>query len=105
MTTQALLATLQHHIGAASGITVKQLAALLGISPRRVRRLVSEAREDGIAICAHPQTGYFIAATAEELDLYFLKFLEARALHGLRLISRVRRIAWPDYIGQLKLTT
>lgn len=107
-----LTAALSRHIGAAKGVHVEPLVAeILGTSQRdpnaerRVRTLASELREDGVPVCAHPSTGYFIAETDEELQRYYLDFMESRAMHTLRLISRVKKIALPDLIGQLRLKT
>lgn len=105
MTKHELLAELAHHIGAERGVHVAELARRVRLNPRDVRRLVSLLREDGIAVCGHPSTGYFIAADQEELDRYCLKFLRSRAMHSLRLEARLRRIPLPDLLGQLKLPT
>lgn len=105
MTKHELLAELAKHIGAERGVHVAELARRVRLNPRDVRRLVSQLREDGIAVCGHPSTGYFIAADQEELDRYCLQFLRSRAMHSLRLEARLRRIPLPDLIGQLKLPT
>lgn len=100
----AVLSALQGHIGAARGITAKDLAALAGMAEREVRAQVSALREEGIAVCGHPRTGYFIAATSAELQTT-VEYLTGRAMHSLRLASRLTRIPLPDLIGQLKLRT
>lgn len=98
-----LLNLLAKHQGRDSGIGVQTLAARLGTTPREARKLVSRARAElGVAICAHPATGYYIAVTAQELEAS-CQFLEARALHSLRLLSRMRRVALPTLLGQLML--
>jgi biotin operon repressor len=101
---QTLIAELQRHIGAARGISVEALAHVLDVNERQVRHLVSESREEGVAICAHPQHGYFIAETAEELE-DCCAFLRGRALHSLRLEARLRKISLVDLLGQLRLQT
>ncbi|MEX3614637.1 MAG: hypothetical protein VB141_12995 [Burkholderia gladioli] len=90
------------HIGRDHGMTAAQLAQALVCPPRRVRQLVSEARENGVAICGHPKTGYFLANTADELD-ETCRFLRARALHSLTLEARLRRVKLAELIGQLSL--
>lgn len=100
----AVLDALRSHIGAASGVTAKDLAAAAGVSVREVRHQVSALREDGIAVCGHPKTGYYIAANAEELE-ETCEYLRSRAMHSLHLISRMTRIPMPDLVGQLKLKT
>jgi biotin operon repressor len=92
------------HHGAASGITAKALAEIAGVTARDVRHQVTALREEGIAICGHPKTGYFIAANAEELEIT-VEYLKARALHSLHLVSRLTKIPLPDLVGQLKLKT
>lgn len=99
----ALLNVLAEHQGRERGIGARDLAAKLGVPPRRLRTLISQARdEDGIAICGHPSTGYFMAATPEELN-QSCAFLEHRALHSLRLLSRMKKVSLPDLLGQLRL--
>lgn len=95
---------LQHHIGAGNGAGVFDLATRLGVDERRVRSLITELREDGIAICGHPKTGYYIAATAEELEST-CQFLRSRAMHSLTLEARLRKLPLPDLLGQLHLRT
>lgn len=103
-TTAQLISALSSHIGAGRGITARHLAARLDCPARRVRALVTEAREEGTAICGHPRTGYFIAETAEELE-ETCQFLRSRALHSLLLESRLRRVPLADLLGQLHLPT
>ena len=101
-TTTALLNALSPHQGAENGIQAKHLAAKLGIPPRQLRRLVSAAREDGIAICGRPTTGYFMPVTPAELQ-ETCAFLENRAMHSLRKLSRMKRVALPILLGQMLL--
>jgi len=103
-TTHQLLAALAGHIGRDKGITSAHLAALLDVPARRVRTMVSELRLEGEAVCGHPATGYFMAATAEEIEAT-CQFLRARAMHSLVLESRLRKLPLPDLVGQLKLRT
>lgn len=104
MTRHALLSVLQKHIGKSRGITVKMLADTLKIPPRAVRYLVTELRDDGVAVCGHPRTGYYIAATAEELE-ETCQFLHTRAMHSLHLEAQLRKMPLPDLIGQMHLRT
>ena len=98
------LAVLQGHIGRNDGISVEQLAAALDTPARRVRALVSELREEGVAVCAHPALGYYIAQTPEEVE-HCCAFLRSRAMHTLVLESRLRKISLPELLGQLRLKT
>lgn len=99
-----LLAVLQRHVGAERGMSVEQLAVALAITPREVRKLVSAAREEGVAVCAHPKTGYYIASTAEELERT-CAFLRSRAMHSLVLEARLRKTSLAELLGQIKLHT
>lgn len=100
----AVLDALQGHIGADKGIAVKDLALAARIGERDVRHQVSALREEGIAICGHPKTGYFIAANAEELATT-VEYLKSRAMHSLHIASRMTKTPMADLLGQLKLKT
>lgn len=104
MNTSPLITLLSHHIGAQNGLTAARIASMLGITMRRVRFLVSELREEGTAVCGTPQTGYYIAATPEELE-ETCQFLRGRAMRSLMLESRLRKVALEDLIGQMRLRT
>lgn len=99
----ALLTVLSRHQGQTNGIGALDLATYLGVSQRRLRRLISRARfDDGAAICGHPRTGYFMAVTPAELEMS-CDFLRRRAIHSLQLLSRMTKTSMPDLVGQLKL--
>jgi DNA-binding IclR family transcriptional regulator len=98
-----VLNALADHQGAAKGIAARELARQLNLPPRRLRRLISELRDqDGVAVCGRPSTGYYIAQTADELEAT-CRFLRDRAMHSLRLESRMRRVSLGELLGQLKL--
>lgn len=99
-----LQAWLARHIGKDNGVTASALAATLGTTTRAVRHLVTELREDGVAVCGHPATGYFIAANSEELETT-CAFLRSRAMHSLKLESTLRHVPLTDLLGQLRLKT
>ncbi len=104
-TTHDLTAVLARHIGRGNGIRGEDLAKLLGLESRQVRKLISDAiEEDGTAICGHPSTGYFIASNADEL-METVDFHKHRALHELRKASQLSKIPLSDLIGQLHLPT
>ncbi|MFG6462278.1 hypothetical protein ACG04Q_11920 [Roseateles sp. DXS20W] len=92
------------HCGQARGIRARDLARVLGLRERVLRQLVSDAREDGVAIAGTPESGYFIAETAAELEAC-CHFLRARALHSLHIEAQLRRIPLADLLGQLRLPT
>lgn len=99
-----VLSILSCHIGKGNGISVKQLAPLAAINARTIRSVISELREEGHAICGKPRDGYYIAATAEELE-ETCRFIRSRSMHGLRMESQMRKIPLLDLIGQLHLPT
>jgi biotin operon repressor len=103
-TSDQLLSMLSRHIGKGNGIGVSRLAIRLGTQERHIRTLVSELRDEGHAICGTPKDGYYIAATPDELE-QTCEFLRNRAMHSLRLESRLRKIPLPDLIGQLHVPT
>lgn len=92
------------HRGHAHGITAQALAARLGIGERLLRTLITRAREDGIAIVGTPETGYFVAETAAELE-QCCAFLRSRALHSLTIEARLRKVALAELLGQLRVPT
>lgn len=102
MNAAQLLTILSHHQGAEQGITASALAHQCGVPERAIRKMVSELREEGTAICAHPSTGYFIPITPEELQ-QSCEFLEHRALKSLLLMSRMKKVSLPTLLGQLML--
>lgn len=102
-----VLSILSSHIGKGNGIGGKDLARALGLEgkcDRNLRTIISDLREDGHAICGTPRDGYFIAATSDEWETT-RKFIVGRAMHGLRWVSRVEKIALPDLLGQLHVPT
>lgn len=99
-----LVAMLSCHIGRHNGICARALAAALGVRERRLRVLITEAIEDGVAIVGDPTSGYYIAETAEDVSRS-IDFHRSRARHELRKAGRLRRLVLPDLAGQLKLRT
>lgn len=87
VTTAALQSALKR--GAGNGQSVETLARLLDTTPRAVRRLTDELIEEGTPVCAHPSTGYYIAATQEEVD-GVAEFLRQRGLHSLAKAKGLR---------------
>lgn len=106
MDSTTLLNALAQHQGHENGINACALARKIGLmgddGPRKLRLLVSELREQGVAICAKPATGYYVPVTPEELH-ESCAWLEHRAMHSLLMLSRMRGLAMPELLGQLKL--
>lgn len=99
-----VLTVLSRHIGKGNGISVMQLSYQTKLLPRMIRGHISGLREDGHAVCGTPKHGYYIAATAEELE-ETCQFIRRRSLHGLRMESQMRKIPLTDLLGQLHLPT
>ena len=109
MTRDEVLGVLACHIGAERGVHIEQLVREISgellpdpAAERRARQLISELRHEGVAICAHPSSGYYIAASAVELERS-CQFLRARAMHSLVLESRLRKISLGELLGQLRI--
>lgn len=107
----AVLQALSRHIGKARGISATDLVREItqdllcdAAAERLLRSCVSELRGEGIAVCAHPKLGYFIAETPDEVELC-CQFLRSRAMHSLSLESKLRKIPLPDLLGQLRVPT
>jgi len=99
-----VLAALTIRPGKVNGVTGADLAQILELKEREVRHAISDLRMEGIAVCGHPKTGYFIAANPEELE-ETCAFLRDRALHSLTLESKLRHVPLPELLGQLRLKT
>lgn len=97
-----LLNLLARHQGSDRGISGDLLAKQMCMEPRKLRALISTCREEGHAICGHPRSGYYVAVTEGELERC-TAFLEHRAVHSLRMLARMRRVALPVLAGQLLL--
>ena len=109
LTLNSVLDALSRHIGEKQGVRADRLVAeILGETnkhrERQLRDTVSDLRLAGYHICAHPRTGYFMAATAEELDRT-CAFLYDRAMASLMQIAAMKKVSLPDLRGQLRLHT
>jgi L-fucose isomerase-like protein len=108
------LVILQRHVGVENAISMTELFREVFqeevkdkiSSTRELRKVITELRKMGIPVCSEMrnkrQTGYFLARDAQEIDKYF-ELMEKRALKTLYLISRIKNISLPQYLGQLKL--
>lgn len=107
-TPDAVLVALVQHRGADQGVSCRALVleiAGLYVTPgdeRRLRTMIEQLRRDGHAICGTPETGYFHAASAAELDRT-CEFLFSRAMTSIAQIAAMRRVSLPDLRGQLRL--
>lgn len=112
---ERMLEVLSHHIGANHGVTISQLVTEMAhpraIDPRerasverQARELVVQLRLAGHHVCSHPSSGYYMAATPEELDAA-CAFLFERAMTSLQQVAAMKRVSLPDLRGQLHLPT
>lgn len=85
--TVALARVLKH--GAGNGQSVETLAFLLDTTERAIRKLAEELIDEGVPVCAHPATGYYIAQTRDEVDATS-DWLRSRGLHTLAKASKLR---------------
>jgi len=107
------LLILQKHHGRQNAISMKDLYEQVFereckdkiTSTRGIRKILTELRELGFPICSAMigrNRGYYIAETAEEIR-EFCKTMENRAMKTLMLISRIKKLPLPEYLGQLSL--
>lgn len=92
------------HTGERNSVSGQELAAQLGIKARTVRALVLKLRENAVAVCGRPETGYFIAETSEEVETT-CRLLESHGVHQLTVAARMRKTTLPELLGQLNLST
>ena len=92
------------HSGRQRGVKAEVLALKIGVSARTLRHLISDARTEGVAIVGTPESGYYVAQTADELD-ECCRFLRSRAMHTLQIEARLRKCALAELLGQLKVPT
>ncbi|PQA82761.1 hypothetical protein C5F52_14395 [Limnohabitans sp. TS-CS-82] len=92
------------HKGRTKGIKAGLLAVTTGIHERTLRTVISKLREEGVPVVGAPETGYYIAQTADELE-ECCAFLRSRAMHSLSIEARLRKVPLPALLGQLNLNT
>lgn len=99
-----VMAALSIRAGRANGIPCFELAMMLELPERGIRKAIADLRLEGIAVCGTPESGYYVAATSEELE-ETCNFLRSRAMHSLVLESKLRHVPLPELLGQLRLKT
>lgn len=105
---EQVLAALQACRGRDNGVSASMLCQALlfpnatPAAERRLRQLVEELRLEGHPICSHPSSGYFMAGSPDEIEAA-CAFLHSRAMTSLKQIARLRQIALPELLGQLRL--
>lgn len=108
ITPDAVLDALSRRVGPANGATVYELASeILGrpakpADERVLRQAVLQLRRQGHAVCSTPDEGYHSAASADDLQRTCLH-LTNRAVSSLEQVAAMKRVALPDFYGQLGL--
>lgn len=107
ITPETVLAALSGRVGEANGISASALSLQItgrhsAADERRLRTAIVKLRLDGYGICAMPESGYFMASTAEELNRACV-FLAERGITTFQQIAAMKRVALPDLYGQLGL--
>lgn len=107
MEREAVLAALSRHVGRAKGITARHLVVeICGVwsagEERALREIVVQLRREGIAVCATPATGYFVARDADELN-QTIRHLIDRIRTSADQVTQLKRLARPDLGGQRRL--
>lgn len=108
-----LLAVLVTHIGSHNAISMGALYTAvfgeqwknLANDTRSIRKIVTEMRNKGVAICSSKKRntgGYYLASAGSELT-DFLRRSETQAIRMLARNARIKKISLPDYMGQLRL--
>lgn len=106
LTRDRLHQVLERHVGRDAALPIGRLVAEVtgeasaAVLERKARALISELRLEGVAICAHPAHGYWLAANGVELD-DCCRFLRSRALHSLAVEARMRKVALPALLDQM----
>jgi predicted DNA-binding transcriptional regulator YafY len=93
---------LQSHKGRANGIKAVHLSAKTQMSERTLRSAIEALRKAGVAVVGTPETGYFLAQNADELN-ECCSFLSARAMNSLVIVARLKQLSMPELMGQIAL--
>lgn len=108
ITPDTVLEALLQRVGPQNGATVRELASEVLGRPakandeRLLRSVVVQLRRGGHPICSTPDEGYHHAANAADLQRTCLH-LTHRAVTTLEQVAAMKRIALPDFYGQLGL--
>lgn len=106
----SLLSALASHVGQDNGLHARDLVRKLvgpdagAAAERRLRQVITDLRLEGHHVCGTPESGYYLAANAEELNRT-CSFLYDRCMASLTQIARMKQVSLPDLRGQLQLPT
>ena len=93
---------LSHRIGKANGIHLTGLINATLLSGRLIRKAIEALRMEGLHICGKPATGYYIAATPDELEETIV-FMESRAVKSFRQIAAMKKVGLQALYQQMSL--
>jgi hypothetical protein len=104
---------LTRHIGRGRAIDMSELYLLAFDqrpaskinATRRLRKILTAMRHEGVPICSASTTdggGYYLAQAGSELEDYLAR-LHGRALRILVQEARLRKITLPELLGQMRL--
>jgi len=108
-----VLAVLTRHVGRENAIGMGELYARVYGRPwrnrindtRELRRIITELRYDGALIGetrSRQGGGYYLARSTSELEEFFSRRTR-EAIKKLYMVSRMKKIALPEMLGQLSL--
>lgn len=108
-----LLAVMTKHIGSNRAISMEALYREvyedepndLINSTRKIRKLIEQARWEGLPICSVRKKdfhGYYLAGAGSELEDY-CKRLRKEALKKLALEAKLRKITLPEIVNEMTL--
>lgn len=107
ITKEQVLQELQRHNGREQGIHIRDLVGRITNSvltsdaeERKVRKLIEELRREKYPICAHPDSGYYMATNARELN-ETCAFLLARAETTVAQVAAMKNTEAPDIYALL----
>lgn len=107
ITKEQVLAQLQRHNGREQGIHIRDLVAQITNSmlcgdaeERKTRKLIEELRREKYPICAHPDSGYYMAESSKELN-ETCAFLLARAETTIAQVAAMKKTEAPDLYALL----
>lgn len=110
MTKEHVLTVLRRHVGRDQGIHMRDLVAqvlntvLVGeVAERKARELITALRNEGHPICAHPASGYYLAASQQELDAT-CAFLLERSQSTVDQVCAMKGVLPVDLYHQLGVT-
>lgn len=105
-----LMDELRRHIGRDEGIHMRDLISRVlntvlveDAAERKARELITALRNEGHPICAHPASGYYLAANQQELDAT-CAFLLERSQSTVDQVCAMKGVLPVDLYHQLGVT-